>query len=279
MQEVIPALRQVVQGIGDYLAAAFGDPAARTVVREKGANDFAVRADLEAQRLAVQALKRLKVGDTLLAEETATSEPVSLGFTPGVTLLLDPLEGTANFAAGVPDFGCTIGAAWEGALQYVAFYAPWHRELFEAARGRGATLNGKPLALDAGPAKLLANMVLGKLHLVFNQWEDVPEREAASCYGRLLGITRNISTCYSDALDLCRVACGRRSGLVFLYREAAPWDIAPALIVEEAGGKVTALDGGPWYAWDSGKLVVRGGVAAAAPALHARLLEAAGPKN
>lgn len=260
---ILNVLCSIAQEVGAFLLEEFHRGTGIQVVQEKGADDFALEADYQAQELALTLLKRHRLGEALLAEEVPEGKPVPLGFTPGLLVCLDPLEGTDNFSRGIPLFGTTLALWKEGQWEAVVFYAPALGERWEAQRGVGAFLNGRPFTHRPGRG----------IRLAFNQWPDVEPRAVGQGVTRLLSLTRNLTTTYSDALDLAWAAAGRRSGVVFLYRRAAPWDIAPALIAQEAGLRVTALDGGPWCRQEKGLPVVEGGLLAAPPDLHARLLK------
>nr|BAL57001.1 myo-inositol-1(or 4)-monophosphatase [uncultured prokaryote] len=259
---MLEVLRSIALEVGNLLLEHFRRGTATQVVQEKGADDFTLEADRHAQEVALSLLHRHHFGGALLAEETPGGEPLPLGYTPGLLVCLDPLEGTDNFAHRVPLFGTTLAVWREGGWEAVVFYAPALGEVWEAQRGRGAFLNGKPVSHRPGRG----------LRLAVNQWPDMPPEVVGQALARLLPLTRNLTSTYSDALDLVWAAEGRRSGVVFLYRRAEPWDIAPALIAQEVGLRVTALDGGRWCREEGGVPVVEGGLLVAPPDLHARLL-------
>lgn len=258
---ILSVLRSIAQEVGAFLLEQFRRGASTRVMEMKRADDFTLEADQQAQEIALRLLQRHRLGDALLAEEAPGGQPIPLGFTPGLLLCLDPLEGTDNFSRGIPLFGTTLAVWREGQWEAVVFYAPALGEMWEARRGGGAFLNGQPFTHSPGVG----------IRLACNQWPDVEPSAVGRALARLLPLTRHISTTYSDALDLAWAAAGRHSGVVFLYRRAAPWDIAPALIAQEAGLTVTALDGGPWCREERGLPVVEGGLLAAPAALYARL--------
>ncbi|MCS7207126.1 MAG: inositol monophosphatase family protein [Dehalococcoidia bacterium] len=264
---LLTILRAIVREVGAFLLEQFRRGAGTRVVEIKGDNDVALEADHQAQEMALRLVQRYRLGEAFLAEETPGGKPIPLGYMPGLLVCVDPLEGTDNFSRGVPLFGTTAALWSEGRWEAVAFYAPALGEMWEARRGGGAFFNGQPFRYSPG---------LG-IRLAFNQWPDVEPAQVGQAVTRLLDLTRHLSTTYSDALDLAWTAAGRRSGLVFLYRRAAPWDIAPALIAQEAGLQVTALNGGPWCRGEGGIPVVEGGLLVAPPALHIRLRQALSP--
>jgi myo-inositol-1(or 4)-monophosphatase len=259
---LLDALRDVALAVGAFLLERFRSGEGSRVVVEKGGGDFALEADVRAQEMALDLLRRHRVGEAVLAEEAPPGHLIPLGFTPGLLVCLDPLEGTENFSRGIPLFGTTLAAWGRGRWEAVVFYAPTVGEVWEARRGKGAFLNGQPLRPAPGRG----------MRLAFNHWPDVGPAAVERAVARLLTLTRPLSTTCSDALDLAWTAAGRLSGAVFLYHRAAPWDIAPALLAEEAGLRVTALDGGDWCREEGGVPVVEGGLVAAPPDLHRRLL-------
>jgi myo-inositol-1(or 4)-monophosphatase len=155
------------------------------------------------------------------------------------TWVLDPLDGTTNFAHTLPNFVCSLACYRGQEGQVAAIYDPNRDELFVACRGGGATLNGAPIKVD--PAARLRESLIGT-NLMWDMRDDR--------FHNLPGLqelgknVRGIRSLGAAALELAYVACGRYSG--FVQYRLAPWDFgAGALIVAEAGGAVTQLDGSP----------------------------------
>ncbi len=196
--------------------------AARTVTL-KGAIDLVTDADKAAEEVVLRELERRHPGAAVLAEEGGARPGAGLRF------VVDPLDGTTNYAAGVPHFAVSIGAEDEGGLVAGAIYDPCRDELFLAARGAGATMNGAALrVLDAalGDAVLATGFpydVRAQGRAIFERFEAVVRRARAV---RRFG---------SAALDLAWTAQGRYHG--YWERGLQPWDVAAGLLlVREAGG-------------------------------------------
>jgi myo-inositol-1(or 4)-monophosphatase len=149
----------------------------------------------------------------------------------------DPLDGTTNYAHGLPIFCSSLALEIDGRAVVGAVYDPTRDELFTAERGRGAYLNGTPLSISSTPTLLDALIVTGFPY-------DVHEHgaELVGLFGAFLGEARAVRRLGSAALDLCYVAAGRFEA--FWEQHLKPWDVAAgALIVTEAGGRVTGMDG------------------------------------
>lgn len=161
------------------------------------------------------------------------------GFDQPFTWVLDPVDGTTNFAHTLPNFVCSL-ACYHGREALVAgIYDPSRDELFIAARGEGATLNGQLIRVDEA-ASLQESLICTNL-----MWDVREDRFQRLTQLQELGKrVRGIRSLGASALELAYVACGRVSG--FTQYRLGPWDYAAgALLVTEAGGRVTRLDGGP----------------------------------
>ena len=209
----------------------------RTAVRVmvKGPADIVTATDVEVQGLIVRRLGRRFPAHGILAEE-------GLDATAGTEWrwIVDPLDGTKNFARGIPSFCVSIAAERGGRVELGVVLDPIHDELFVAVRGCGAWCNGRPIRVSKVSELKAAFLGTGLPHRV---------RRFAGSVGRTF--TR-FSTCSlgvrdrgAGALDLCYVACGRFDG--YWEIDQSPWDIAAGgLIVEEAGGRMSDFRGGPF---------------------------------
>ena len=169
------------------------------------------------------------------------------------------LDGTTNYAHGLPIFACNVGVMDEGGLAAGATYDPLRDELFTAARGEGATLNGEPLRVS-GAAELRRSLLCTGFPYDIHEHYDLPLR----LFGAFMVKARAVRRLGSAALDLAYVAAGRLDG--FWEMKLKPWDISPGiLLVREAGGLVSDLDGGEG-------MLESGDVVAATPVLHPLLL-------
>ncbi len=239
------------------------------IAKEKSIHDASTWVDEYSEDFSINRFRRKKelFPYTIISEERKT--PVVLG-NDGF-IYLDPLEATDNYRSGLPVYGINIGLIERGRLVYATFSdiskTPW--EIFEAERGNGAFLyrgdfvNSERLHVNDGNRRV-----------AFNQWEDVDEDVIGENYAKLLRFTRRVSTTYSDSGDLCNVACGRFGGVVFIYRKAAPWDMVMALAIEEAGGKITDLDGNHWDKYDNlGRLLVGNGLIGGGEYIYGELIK------
>jgi len=154
--------------------------------------------------------------------------------------VFDPIRGTTNFARGTPIFCSSLALEIGGVAQVAAIYEPMRQELFTAEHGRGAFLNDQPIHVSSATRLLDSLLVTGFPY-------DVQDRvdEILKLFGAFLARARAVRRLGSAAIDLCYVAAGRMDG--FWEGDLKPWDIAAgALIVTEAGGRVTDLRGGPF---------------------------------
>jgi myo-inositol-1(or 4)-monophosphatase len=169
----------------------------------------------------------------ILAEEFGGSAAVSAG----PCWVFDPIDGTTNFAHGLPIFCSSLALEIDGVAEVAAVYDPNRRELFTAERGRGAYLNGRPLHVSRATHLVDALLVTGFPYDVHKRLDDI-----VGLFASFVGQARAVRRLGSAAIDLCWVAAGRMDG--FWEGDLNPWDIAGgALIVAEAGGQVTAMDG------------------------------------
>jgi myo-inositol-1(or 4)-monophosphatase len=225
-------------------------------VERKGANDFVTEADRGSERAIVEAIRRRHPDHAVLAEEGTGGGAVSAG---QVEWLIDPLDGTTNFLQGLPMF-CVSGACRrDGELLAGVVLDPVRDEVFEAARGAGATWNGRPMRVSARPGLDGAFLATGypfKAHAALDLYLEV--------FRDVFLRARAIRRCGAAALDLAYTAAGVYDG--FFEFRLGPWDLAAGvLLIEEAGGVVSDLDGGNRYL-ETGNLV------AGTPAVHRDLL-------
>jgi len=225
------AVEAVVRA-GELQIAKFG-----TGVRvdKKGAIDLVTEVDVEVERMFRALVAERFPEHDVLAEEFNT---VPTGASH--RWVFDPLDGTTNFAHGVPIFCASLALEIDGATVVGAVYDPNRKELFTAEAGEGARLNGRPLQVSASATVLDAMLVTGFPYSV-QQHAD----EFLKVFGQVLRRARAVRRLGSAAIDICWVAAGRMEG--FWEASLKPWDTAAAaLILKEAGGRVTGMDGGPW---------------------------------
>lgn len=153
--------------------------------------------------------------------------------------IVDPLDGTVNFAHGFPFFAVSIALEVQGRLELGVVLDSTRDELFWAVRGRGAYLNGRPLHVST------TDRLLGSLLATGFPYDVNRDRENLVYFERALEQGLTVRRPGAAALDLCYVATGRLDG--FWEVKLKPWDVAAAvLVIEEAGGRVTGLGGEPY---------------------------------
>ena len=230
------------------------ETAGSLAVTEKGRNDFVTRADRESEDAIVSLIRSRHPEHGIRAEES----PASSG--TGAEWIIDPLDGTTNFIHRYPFFATSVAVRSGGDLRAGAVYDPVRDEMFAAARGRGATLNGSPIRVS--PCRGLSDALL-VTGFPFRSMAVLPR--FLDSLDRLIRASSGVRRDGSAALDCCYVACGRYDG--FWECALSAWDIAAgALIIREAGGVVTDFEGAEGFL-DSGDIV------ASPRAVHPALLE------
>ena len=207
-------------------------------IDKKGAIDLVTEVDLECERLCRAIIAERFPDHDILAEEMSSGPDETAR--ARYRWVFDPLDGTTNYAHGLPIFCSSLSLELDGRPIVAAIFDPSRDELFTAERGCGAFLNGQPLRPSA-------TAVLGDALLVTGFPYDVRRKldELLAMFGAFLAASRAVRRLGSAAIDLCYVAAGRFDG--FWEQHLKPWDVsAGALIVEEAGGTVTGMDGTPF---------------------------------
>ncbi|MGH9119575.1 MAG: inositol monophosphatase family protein [Acidimicrobiales bacterium] len=195
--------------------------------------DFVTEMDRASERLIVDGILAARPDDGILGEEGATVPGMS-----GVRWVIDPLDGTTNFLYRLPGFAVSIAAEVDGTTVAGVVHDVVHAEVFTAARGGGARLNGEPI----GPTGLTDP----ERALVATGFSYVPERRhhQAQVLARVLHRIGNLRRVGAAAVDICMVACGRADA--YFEWGLSPWDWAAGrLVAEEAGARTGELDGDP----------------------------------
>jgi myo-inositol-1(or 4)-monophosphatase len=202
-------------------------------IRFKGPLDMVTEADQASEALIARRLQDAFPSHDLIGEEGSRGVAIESPF----RWVIDPLDGTTNFAHGLPTFAVSIGLEQHGDPVVGVVYDPMRDELFVAHRGNGATLNGRRIQVSAVDQLFRSLLVTGFSYNL--------ERRAqqAETWRDLLTRVQAIRQTGSAALNLCYIAAGRLDG--YWERGISPWDVAAgALIVTEAGGTVTSMSGG-----------------------------------
>ncbi len=218
-----------------------------TMTVKSNASDLLTEADLTVQQRAVEALAKAFPGDRLVAEEgDCAAYPENRNARCWV---LDPIDGTNNFVRGLfPCFGISLAFAEEGVPRAGGVMLPVSGHLFLAERGGGATLNGEAIHVsdvqDIGAAKV-------ELDFGWVEERDLMLNRAA----KLIKSVGQVRCTGSAVVALCQIACGETDG--FAHMTLQPWDYAASqVIVEEAGGMATRLDGKALHLFDGRKGVL-----------------------
>jgi myo-inositol-1(or 4)-monophosphatase len=217
-------------------------------VSAKGDNDFVTNADHASEDAILKVLRGAFPEHSVLAEESGYQHSANRS---DYTWIVDPLDGTRNFAQGLPIYSVSIACVQEGLPVVGVVFDPQRDELFVARRGGGASLNGVSLEISSRSSLVGSFLATGypfrhetALGLYLETFRDV--------FSQARGVRR----CGSAALDLAYTAAGIYDG--FFEFGLSAWDIAAgALLVEEAGGRISDLDGGTRYL-DRGNVVAGG---------------------
>jgi len=216
---------------GSVLAERFDQP--RTI-SFKGGIDLVTDADKASEAVLLSWLRERHPDHAILSEESGASAGSSYRW------IIDPLDGTTNYAHQLPHFSVSIAVESEGGVQVGVVFDPMRNELFSAVRGRGAMLNGKPIRPSAIDRLDRALLCTGFPYDV----REHPEGPAG-LIARFLVLVQGIRRLGSAALDLAYTASGRYDA--YFEFNLRPWDVAAgALICSEAGAVATRIDGAPY---------------------------------
>jgi myo-inositol-1(or 4)-monophosphatase len=225
----------------------------------KGVIDLVTEVDHASEDLLLGEIRRRWPDSTILSEES--------GLTNGSTQrswYVDPLDGTVNYAHGIPIFSVSIAYADAGRVKLGAVYDPMRDEMFSGERGAGAQLNGRTIRVSTATELQKSLLVTG---FPYDAWDT--ERDNFGNFVRMSKLTQGVRRLGSAAIDAAWVGAGRFDGFWEISLNA--WDIAAGgLIAEEAGARVTDIHNGADY------LTAPQSVVAAAPGIHAQLLEKLG---
>lgn len=225
-------------------------------ITEKSRNDLVTAADRAAEAAILAEINRRFPDHAVLAEESGWTRRDD----DRPTWIVDPLDGTTNFVHGIPQFAVSVGVAVADRVEYGVILDPVKNDVFRAERGRGATWNGEPCRVTDRPGLAGALLATGfpfKAHDLLDTYLAIFKDVFLRC--------KAIRRPGAAALDLAYTACGLFDG--FFEFRLSPWDLAAgSLLVEEAGGSVSDMDGGQDY-------LASGDMVCGAPGVHAELCE------
>lgn len=260
LEKIVKVGRQAALAAGAVLRLNYLKP---HEIHLKGVIDPVTESDLLAQEIIIRTIRHYFPDHGFLAEESEGEGTKELSFLRDRPnrWIIDPLDGTVNYAHGFPVFCVSIAFEAEGVLEYGAIYDPLREELFEATRGGGARLNGQTIRVSGTEVMDRALMATG---FPYDIRERLPQTMAR--LSNMLALSQGVRRAGSAALDMAYVACGRFDG--FYEENLKPWDTAAGLlIITEAGGRITTFDGGPYTIFSPN-------IAASNGRLHAAILAA-----
>jgi myo-inositol-1(or 4)-monophosphatase len=219
-------------------------------IKEKGRpGDLVTEADKAAEAAILQVLQHHVPAHQILTEESGQLGELDSEF----LWVIDPLDGTTNYAHQYPAYAVSIALLIAGTPQVGVILDPSRQELFQAARGLGATCNQRTIQVSKTPELSKSLLVTG---FAYDRHQTTDNNYAEFCY--LTHLTQGVRRSGAAALDLTAIACGRLDG--YWERGLASWDIAAGIVlVEEAGGRVTAYNNDP-IQLDTGRILATNGV-------------------
>lgn len=223
-------LLKATEASGKILQQYFNGPF--EVSSKSTVNDLVTEVDKKSETAIINIIRETYPDHFILSEEVGEMKTAS-----STKWIIDPIDGTVNYANGIPICCVSIGVEQDGEMILGAVYNPFMNELFVAEKGKGATLNGIPIHVSAKADVATSCLVTGFAY----QWAD-SDNNPLQVLERVIKAGIPVRRLGSAAIDLCWVACGRFDG--FYEHHLQAWDSAAGfLIVEEAGGKVTNFSG------------------------------------
>ena len=229
---MLKQIMDVVRRAGEMVLSAH-DIAAGTHEKTSAA-DLVTEYDLAVEAFLKEQLPPLCPGSIFYGEEEAENADPSRGW----AFIVDPIDGTTNFVRGLRQSAISVALARDGQVEYAVVFDPYKNEMFSARRGGGAFLNGAHIHVSGKP---LAEGIFGMGTAIYRREYLEPTMRVTEQLFRRACDFRRLG---AAALDLCDVACGRVE--LFFEYSLCPWDFAAgSLIITEAGGHISTLQGGP----------------------------------
>ncbi|WP_293618728.1 inositol monophosphatase family protein [Salinisphaera sp.] len=238
---------------GDVILGYYRRGDTGEVTAKSGRNDFVTEADQRAENAIIDTISRVYPDHAFMAEESGESGDSE------TVWIIDPIDGTANFMAGIPHFCVSIACQVNGVIEHAVIYDPVKDELFTADRGAGASLDGKRIRVTRTVRLRQALLATG---FAYRKKHDIATHMPV--FNRLLSASADVRRAGSAALDLAYVAAGRLDG--FWEMGLAPWDMAAGLLLVRGAGGIAGdiKDQDP---------LQTGNVIAANPKLYPQLIE------
>jgi myo-inositol-1(or 4)-monophosphatase len=233
MRPTLKDLELRARGAGKFLRAGYQR---KHQVKYKGVIDLVTEVDHQSEAYLIGEIQKQFPDHHILAEESGET----VGDKDHIWYI-DPLDGTVNYAHHIPIFCVSIAYASRGTVMLGAVYDPLRDEMFTAERGKGAFLNNKPVQTSTTTELQKSLLVTG---FPYDTWHT--KLDNFYNFEKLGRLTQGVRRLGSAALDACYVGAGRFDG--FWELSLSPWDVAAGgLIAEEAGARVTNVDGSPDY--------------------------------
>lgn len=230
--EITNTAIQVALGAGKILLDGFGSDF--KIDSKEGRNNLVTEYDKKSEKYIIDTISKAFPTHSFLAEESGKSQNFH---SDDIIWVVDPLDGTVNFAHNLPIFSVSIAAVKNNEILTGVVYHPILNELFVAEKGKGAFLNDKPISVSKNADLATSFLVTG-----FPYNPNTTHKKCICSFSDFIGMGIPVRRLGSAALDLAYVANGRFDG--FWEIKLNPWDVAAGiLLVREAGGKVTQYDG------------------------------------
>ncbi|MBN2746883.1 MAG: inositol monophosphatase [Bacteroidales bacterium] len=235
LESINSSVIQVCREAGEFIQSQ-RQQFEKSKIETKGLHDYVSYVDKTSEKMIVEKLKHCIPNAGFIAEE-GTSNHISEDY----NWIIDPLDGTTNFIHGLAPYCISIGLSYRNQMILGVIFEPNLNEMFTAIRGKGAYLNGKPIYVSDTPDLDNSLLATGFPYYDYHRLDEYME-----LFKWCMKNTRGVRRLGSAAIDLAYVACGRMEG--FFEYGLKPWDVAAgALIVEEAGGKVSDFQGNDNY--------------------------------
>lgn len=229
LKKICEVAKQAAMKSGEYALSRLATK--KDIDHKSGINDLVTDVDKKCEKIVIDIIKETFPEHSILAEESGEEHNAE-----GYTWVIDPIDGTTNYAHGFPVFCTSVGVMAEGRSVVGVVYDPTRDELFHCIKGEGAFLNGDPISVSGAKSVSESLIATGFAYNI--------ERKIANLghFRKMLECAQAVRRPGAAAIDLCYVASGRMDG--FWELGLNPWDTAAGyLLVIEAGGVVTTLDG------------------------------------